>query len=627
VNFQSQTDKDAFLRSRLRRPFSIMVGCRTSRGLIFPCLVFLLIAIAGRSTAQELDPWTLDHFTRAVQAQHANDLATAESEYRLVTSRNPRFAGAYLNLGIVDHQQKKYTDAVSALKTAVLLDPHVLGSQLFLGIDEYLTWDFKGAAEHLRTALAADPKDRQAGVYLGLDLLALDQPFPAIAILRETSKYHPGDSEILYHLGQAHLEAAQEGITHLGRLGQQSPLYFWSLAIAAQQKKDTVGILENSMKALALDPYIAELYFEIASILQQQMPELSAASRARYQSLCPDSIRMPQKKDDGAEVEIDEANQRSLNYLWRRIQEIHPSATVPAVADSSANQFLAKQMKLPGNAQLRAALHLYEEGRYEEAAKELASAGASTSNWSLAYLKALSYERGGDQEEAERVFTARLLPYMDVPSVSFLATRIEGTIALKSLEDILDAKPDSYTAKLLLGRYHAAEGKQDLALAEYQEALKLAPQQPGIHLAIAEVYSNQLQWPRAIEEYQAELALDPANNIALAELGHAMTEAHDANNAGPVLRQALHADPGNAKAYTDLGKVCEMQGESEKAIQAYESALRYDPSQLNLHYKLSRLYQKQGQTEQANKELAAFREAEAQQQKNMRKAMEALQAR
>src|ERR1700677_2817148 len=381
VNFHSQTDKDAFLRSPLHRPSSV-ASRQTSRGLTFPCLVFLLIAIACRSSAQELDPWTLDHFSRAVQAQHANDLSTAESEYRLVTSRNPRFARAYLNLGIVDHQQKKYTDAVSALKTAVLLDPHVLGSQLFLGIDEYLTWDFKGATEHLRTALAADPKDRQAGVYLGLDLLALDQPFPAIAILRETAKYHPGDSEILYHLGQAHLEAAREGITHLGKLGQQSTLYFWSLAIAAQQKKDTVGMLENSMKALALDPYIAELYFEVASVLQEQMPKLSAAARARYQILCPDGVQMPQKKDEGAEVEIDEANQRSLDYLWGRIPEIHPNAAVPAVADSSVNQFLAKQMKLPGNAQLRVALHLYGQGRDEEAPKALASAGAMTSNCS-----------------------------------------------------------------------------------------------------------------------------------------------------------------------------------------------------------------------------------------------------
>src|SRR5450755_1674526 len=91
VNFRSQIDKNAFLWCQLRRAFSVRVSCPASRGLRFPCLVFLLIAIAGRSSAQELDPWTVDHFTRAVRAQHSNDLSTAESEYRLITSRNPQF--------------------------------------------------------------------------------------------------------------------------------------------------------------------------------------------------------------------------------------------------------------------------------------------------------------------------------------------------------------------------------------------------------------------------------------------------------------------------------------------------------------------------------------------------------
>jgi tetratricopeptide (TPR) repeat protein len=90
------------------------------------CLaVFLLITTAF---AQQLDDWTVSHFERATQAQQANDLQTAETEYRLIIARNPRFAGAYLNLGIVYHQEKKYSDAVKVLKTAVQLDPHVLVS-------------------------------------------------------------------------------------------------------------------------------------------------------------------------------------------------------------------------------------------------------------------------------------------------------------------------------------------------------------------------------------------------------------------------------------------------------------------------------------------------------------------
>jgi tetratricopeptide (TPR) repeat protein len=352
---------------------------------------------------------------------------------------------------------------------------------------------------------------------------------------------------------------------------------------------------------------------------------VASAALTRYQLLNTDHGRISGVKGEETEVAIDEANQRSLDHLWQKIPQIRSNASAPAVADTFINQALAKRQKMARDTRLRAALRLYSQGKYEEAAKALAGAGTGPSDWSLAYLLALSYERAGNHEAAEQVFAKRLLPYMTVPSISFLAVRIESPLALKCLGDVLSAQPDSYTAKLLLGKYHAAESQNDLALAEYQEALKLAPNQLGIHLAIGDVYASQLQWPRAIEEYRAELALDSANNVALAELGHALTEAHDASSAALILQQAVRANPSNGATYVDLGKVWEMQGESEKAIQAYESALHYDPSQLSLHYKLSRLYQKQGQTEQAQKELTAFRAGEAQQQKNDRKAMEALQ--
>lgn len=598
-----------------------MSSCYHPRQIGRLCLVSLLFVAAA--FAQQLDDWTVSHFERATQAQRANDLPTAETEYRLIISRNPRFAGAYLNLGIVYHQQKKYGDAVKVLKTAVQLDPRALGSQLFLGIDEYLTQDYKAAREHLQKALAADPKDRQAGLYLGFDYQALDQPFQAVQILRQTSQQDTGDAEVLYHLGEAHLQAAQQGIAQLNKLGDQSALSFWSLAIAAKQKKDAVGMLEDCMKALALDPNIAELYWEIAIELQGKMPAIASAASARYQLLNPDYGHTPGGDIETADAEIDEANQRSLDHLWHRIPDIHPDTAAPAIADTFVNQALAKRAKLPGETRLKTALGLYAQGKYQEAAKSLAGGGVS--DWSLAYLAALSYERAGNHEEAERIFAARLLPYMTVPSVSFLAIRIESPMALKCLEDVLDAQPDSYTAKLLLGKYHAAAKQDELAMTDYQEALKRAPNQAGIHLAIGELYASQLKWPQAIEEYRAELARDPTSAVTLTELGHALTETHDANDASQVLQQALRANPGNSPVYVDMGKVCEMQGESDKAIQAYESALHYDPSQLNLHYKLSRLYQKQGQTEKAQKEMATFRAGEAQQQKNDRKAMEALQ--
>src|ERR1700722_13553312 len=292
---------------------------------------FLLTSVAF---TQQLDEWTVSHFERATQAQRANDLQAAEAEYRLITSHNPRFAGAYLNLGIVYHQQKKYEDAVNVLRTAVQLDPSMLGGQLFLGIDEYMTYDFKSAQDHLRKVLAADPKDRQAGVYLAFNYLALDQPFPAVETLQQTLKYHPGDAEVLYHLGEAHLRASQQGLARINTLGDQSALSFWSFAIVQKQEKNTVGMLESYMKALAIDPYIAELYREVATALAGKMPELASAALARYRLLDSDGGNIREIKEGGTEVKIDEADQRSLDHLWRRIPAIRSNAAMPVVADS-----------------------------------------------------------------------------------------------------------------------------------------------------------------------------------------------------------------------------------------------------------------------------------------------------
>ena len=600
--------------------------CRSQKAerLALCCVVLLLPG--SPILSQDLDTWTVTHFGQAVQAQHDENLPLAESEYKLVISRNPQLAAAYLNLGIVYHQEKKYSDAVTVLKTAVQLDSHSLGAQLFLGIDEYLTAEFKDAKEHLKRALLVNPRDRQAGLYLGLDDLVLAQPFQAITVLRQTAKDHPGDTEVLYHLGEAHLQAAQLGAVHLNQLGDQSALPFWSLAITAKQRKDFVGALEDSMKALALDPDIAELYWEIAVTLREKMPEIADDALARYQKLNPDHGPIPKSTSEGVDLEIDQVNRSALEHYWRRVPPIHDSAGAPAVADSSLNQMLEKPRRSPGSARLNTALDLYSKGRYTEAAKELAGTDFKDADWSPLYLQALSYERAGEHEQAEEVFAHRLLPYMAVPSVAFLAVRIETQMASESLEEVVTAQPDSYMAKLLLGKYYASAKQEDSALAQYQEALGLAPNQPGIHLAIAEVYASKRLWAQAIQEYRSELALTPANSIALADLGHALTESRDAADAAPVLQEALRADPSNSAAYTDLGEVWEVLGEQGKAIEAYQNALRFDPSLLNLHYKLSRLYQKQGQHDRAQKELAAFQAGEAQQRANDRKVMEVLQS-
>lgn len=592
------------------------------RAFIFLVCCCPLSLVGPGTSAQTVDDWTAEHFGRAMQAQRSSDFAAAEQEYTLIISRRPRFAGAYLNLGIIYHQQRKYLQAVRVLKTAAELQPELLGAQLFLGIDQYLTGDFDIAHEHLQRALAQNSQDRFAGLYLALDYLALDQPFKAISVLRSAAKTYPHDLEIAYHLAEAHLEAAQQGTAQLHQLEERSSaLVFWAFSIAATQRGDTVAMLENDMKALALDPYISELYEQVAAVLRNRMPGIAASALQREKVLNPLFRELqPETEGHDLDVEIDEGNQRSLEHLWERIPEIHGNNGTPSVADSFINQTLAK---LPVEPELSKALRLYGLGDYNEAA-ETAAKISKNGDWIIAYFLALSYERSAHYDEAEKVFEKRLLPYLTVPSVSLLAVKVESAIALKSLTDVVSKQPDAYISRLLLGKYHAAAHQDESALAEYQEALRIAPDQLGIHQAIGELYQNQMKWEAAAQEFRAELSKDSENAIAMAHLGHVLTELHDAKDAIPVLEQLLRGNPKDGVAYSDLGKAWEMEGESRNAIQAYESAIRYDPSQFNLHYRLSRLYQKQGEQVKAEKELTAFKAAEAVQQENARKAMNAL---
>ena len=203
-----------------------------------------------------------------------------------------------------------------------------------------------------------------------------------------------------------------------------------------------------------------------------------------------------------------------------------------------------------------------------------------------------------------------LQPYLNQPSVCLLAIEIQRRLAARALNRVIGEQPDSYVAKMLLAKWRAAAGRDSEALADYQEALKMAPNQLGIHLAMGDIYEKQLHWVPAIDEFKAELDLDPANALALAHLGHALTEAREPDQAIPVLEKLLKTNPTDGEAWADLGKDWEVNGEKEKAIDAYQRALVQDPNQSELHYRLFQLYRKSGQKDRAEKELASFKAAE-----------------
>jgi tetratricopeptide (TPR) repeat protein len=200
---------------------------------------------------------------------------------------------------------------------------------------------------------------------------------------------------------------------------------------------------------------------------------------------------------------------------------------------------------------------------------------------------------------------------------------IESHLAVRYLDLVVTKDPNSHRAKLILAKSDGVAGRIDEAISTYREILKQAPDSLGIHLAIGQLYEDQLNWAVAIEELKAELALAPDNALALAHLGHVYTESQDADQAIEVLTKLLAIHPDDGRAHADLGKAWAMKENLSKAIEAFERALVLDPTQHNLNYRLYQLYSKTGDSVRAKTHLATFRVGEADRQRKQKAAMAA----
>jgi Flp pilus assembly protein TadD len=76
------------------------------------------------------------------------------------------------------------------------------------------------------------------------------------------------------------------------------------------------------------------------------------------------------------------------------------------------------------------------------------------------------------------------------------------------------------------------------AIAEFQAAAKVSPQEPNAHFGLGCLYSKLLQFDNAKAAFEAELALDPNHAQALAYLGDVELKRGNADKAYSLLASA-----------------------------------------------------------------------------------------
>jgi tetratricopeptide (TPR) repeat protein len=141
-----------------------------------------------------------------------------------------------------------------------------------------------------------------------------------------------------------------------------------------------------------------------------------------------------------------------------------------------------------------------------------------------------------------------------------------------------------------------AEGDTDmqatkLAEAEksYQEAMKLAPNDPRTHIALGNLYIFEHKPGDAQTEFMKVLEIDPKNAATHAALGNLYSDQNQRGLAENQYRAAVALEPDRPDYHLDLGEVLRQEGKASAAEDQIRTAIGLSPKNAKAHLALANL--------------------------------------
>jgi tetratricopeptide (TPR) repeat protein len=249
---------------RFSSHFSLVRRERSS--LLKPSLLLLLaVGVFAPISSSAQTPAQAATFAAATQAMQEGNLDAAASGFATVVKQAPTFAEAHFNLGLVRQEQGQYEDAIASFRKALALKPHLHGANLFLGITEFRVNNLDAAITAIKTETLAFPKDANAWMWLGVVNLAQDHAAAAAEALDRADKLKPGNPDILYHRGRAHLLVSKDSYDEMFKADPNSWRVHRVLAQANAEAERHVDAITEYEAAIKLAPTQPGLHEELGS--------------------------------------------------------------------------------------------------------------------------------------------------------------------------------------------------------------------------------------------------------------------------------------------------------------------------------------------------------------------------
>jgi Flp pilus assembly protein TadD len=178
----------------------------------------------------------------------------------------------------------------------------------------------------------------------------------------------------------------------------------------------------------------------------------------------------------------------------------------------------------------------------------------------------------------------------------------QGPEATKEFQEALKLRPDDAAFRGNLATMLLQKSDFDAAQDQLQQALKREPDNASLHYDLALALKFQDNLPGAIAEFQRAIQLDPNLADAYYSLGVTLWQKGDFPAAAEQLQHAVEVRPDYAEAYYTLGTVYKQLNKLPQAAQALREAIRLQPSFPGAHTTLGAVLRQQGDTAGADAE-------------------------
>jgi tetratricopeptide (TPR) repeat protein len=197
----------------------------------------------------------------------------------------------------------------------------------------------------------------------------------------------------------------------------------------------------------------------------------------------------------------------------------------------------------------------------------------------------------------------------DNPDLLFYVSRAATALGSQSTDKLLAAFPSSARAHQTRGQGYYQRKMIPEAVKEYEQAIAVRHDLPGLHLELGEIYAARAEWSKAEEQFRAETKLQPGSAESAFRLGDALMQEGKMKEAADELRRSDSLHPNMPETLYAMGRAL-AAADPSAAEQVLTSVLKLEPSSslaAEADLLLASIHRKQGKSELASREMEDYR--------------------